>query len=118
MPSRRRCLGPGPFHLTEPGESRCAAHKLKAFANAKPRPDLQTATWRKLSKRRREMYPTCEVPGCYRRSTSVDHIIRPAHGGTDAWSNLRAICAFHHGRKTAHEVHEGRRVTDQASDVR
>ena len=108
-PSRRLCLGPGPSHLSELGEPRCAEHRLKAFANAPDRPGLHTSAWRKLSKRRRELYPLCEIAGCYRRSTSVDHIVRPADGGTDDWENLRALCHEHHSAKTVREAHEARR---------
>jgi hypothetical protein len=32
-PSRRPCLGPGAFHLSEPGESRCAEHRLTKWAS-------------------------------------------------------------------------------------
>ncbi len=33
----------------------------------------------------------------------IDHIIRPADGGTEQDSNLRALCTFHHNRKTGNE---------------
>jgi 5-methylcytosine-specific restriction endonuclease McrA len=40
---------------------------------------------------------------CGRRATDVDHITRPADGGTDDDSNLQALCSYHHGQKTGRE---------------
>ena len=104
MTSLRSCLEPGCRVLTR-GQSRCPEHTKAAWSRRPARPDLQTAAWRKLSKRRRAMYPICEIPGCQRPSVQTDHIVRPDDGGTNEWSNLRAICRLHHGQKTAHEGH-------------
>ena len=40
---------------------------------------------------------------CGRRASDVDHIIRPADGGTDDDSNLQALCTYHHAQKTGRE---------------
>jgi len=85
--------------------SRCPEHQGTAWARRPDRPDLHTAAWTALSKRRRKAYPMCEVPGCRRPSTSTDHIIRPADGGTNAWGNLRAICTEHHAQKSSRQGH-------------
>lgn len=44
---------------------------------------------------------------CLAQATEVDHIIERADGGTDDDTNLRAICEWHHARKTGR--HGGRR---------
>jgi 5-methylcytosine-specific restriction endonuclease McrA len=40
---------------------------------------------------------------CGRRASDVDHIISYKQGGTDDDSNLQALCAYHHGKKTGRE---------------
>lgn len=40
---------------------------------------------------------------CLRPATDVDHITRPADGGTDDDSNLRALCQWHHRWKSSRE---------------
>lgn len=40
---------------------------------------------------------------CGRHANQVDHIIRPADGGTDHPSNLQALCEWHHQRKSSSE---------------
>jgi len=94
------CLEPGCGRLTP--ERRCPDHKLKAWARRPSRPDLQTAAWRELSRRRREAFPVCEVPGCTRPSTSTDHIVPYVEGGPMTWENTQAVCGKHHAEKTAH----------------
>ena len=41
----------------------------------------------------------CVVPGCGKRATHVDHIVRQPHAATptaaDRLDNLRSLCAFH-----------------------
>ena len=45
---------------------------------------------------------------CTERATDVDHIIPASQGGTDELDNLRALCRWHHERKTAREANAAR----------
>lgn len=40
---------------------------------------------------------------CGAPANQVDHIIRPAEGGTDDPSNLQALCGWHHQQKSSRE---------------
>lgn len=40
---------------------------------------------------------------CNAPARDVDHIISYADGGTDDYSNLQALCAWHHGQKSGRE---------------
>ena len=40
---------------------------------------------------------------CLGRARDVDHIISHADGGTDDYSNLQALCPYHHGKKSGRE---------------
>jgi 5-methylcytosine-specific restriction endonuclease McrA len=40
---------------------------------------------------------------CGLRATDVDHIIPNSQGGSDADSNLQALCTWHHRRKSGRE---------------
>src|SRR5690554_3792717 len=50
---------------------------------------------------------TCYIGGC--KASEVDHVIPRSEGGTDNPSNLRAICNYHHRRKTAQEANRARK---------
>lgn len=53
----------------------------------------------------------CAVDGCRKLATQVDHII-PHRGDHEIFwreGNLQALCAFHHGQKTAREKMSRRR---------
>jgi hypothetical protein len=71
--------------------------------------------WDPVSKRRQELPPdwpaihnevmtdaggVCEMPGCSNPATDVDHKRR---GNDHRRSNLQALCATHHKRKTSAE---------------
>lgn len=45
---------------------------------------------------------------CNAYATDVDHILSNKEGGSDKWSNLQALCPYHHSRKTATEGQRGR----------
>ncbi|MFE2912831.1 HNH endonuclease [Kitasatospora indigofera] len=40
---------------------------------------------------------------CGRPATQVDHIVRPADGGSDEDTNLQALCRWHHQAKSSSE---------------
>jgi 5-methylcytosine-specific restriction protein A len=106
-PSRRPCLGPGGFHLSEPGESRCAEHRLTKWAS---RAGISMGPgW---SARRSRILERdghhCVVCGS-NVGLAVDHITPRFQGGTDEDSNLQTLCKRCHGTKTAHEGHQGMR---------
>jgi 5-methylcytosine-specific restriction endonuclease McrA len=52
---------------------------------------------------------------CLAQATEVDHIIPRSEGGSDDESNLRAICEWHHLRKTGSE---GGRASARARQAR
>jgi len=63
--------------------------------------------WRKLRERILQWQPTCvhcRRAGIIRLATEVDHITPLAMGGTDAESNLQALCHDCHAIKTAGEA--------------
>ncbi|MCC7046729.1 MAG: HNH endonuclease [Alphaproteobacteria bacterium] len=64
-------------------------------------PFYKTALWRavRVTVLRRDR--KCSVPGCYRGSVHVDHIVPRSRGGSDELHNLRGLCASCHARKTA-----------------
>ncbi|GAA3029224.1 hypothetical protein GCM10020229_45830 [Kitasatospora albolonga] len=45
---------------------------------------------------------------CLQLATHVDHIVPAFEGGSDDVSNLRALCEYHHRRKTAREANRAR----------
>jgi 5-methylcytosine-specific restriction endonuclease McrA len=105
MPSRRRCLGPGPFHLSEPGESRCAQHRLTKWASKAG--TSMGSGWATLRRRVLTEEPRCR--SCGGKATTVDHIVARAFGGGDDRTNLAPLCAACHRTKTQTEALEGRR---------
>ncbi|MEZ4714287.1 MAG: HNH endonuclease signature motif containing protein [Caldilineaceae bacterium] len=46
---------------------------------------------------------SCAAQGMTTEATEVDHIVRKADGGADAWENLQALCKSCHSKKTATE---------------
>jgi 5-methylcytosine-specific restriction protein A len=102
-PSRRPCLGPGGFHLSEPGESRCAAHAVKGWTNTKG----LGAGWALLRRDVLAQEPRCR--SCGARATTVDHIQPRAFGGSDSRANLQPLCDRCHRAKTQRESHDGMR---------
>lgn len=67
--------------------------------------------WEQLRKRilerDRHLCQPCERQGITRLATAVDHIKPKAQGGTDAESNLQAICDPCHDEKTSRESRGG-----------
>lgn len=59
--------------------------------------------WRKIRREVLELQPFCQVPGCVRLASDVDHAIPRALGGSDDPENLQALCHAHHSQKTARQ---------------
>ncbi|WP_241616848.1 HNH endonuclease [Rosenbergiella epipactidis] len=62
----------------------------------------------RVLKRDNYLCQSCMQEGKVVAATTVDHIIAKAHGGTDADSNLQALCWPCHRRKTATEGRRSR----------
>jgi len=60
--------------------------------------------WRKAREEYLSEHPQCNVVGCNRIATVVDHII-PIRQGGDIWNrnNWQGLCKKHHNSKTAKE---------------
>ena len=59
------------------------------------------AEWQKTRKEFLVMHPRCTE--CGQQATEVDHIVPIADGGTNEWTNLRAMCKRDHSQRTARE---------------
>lgn len=115
MPSRAKtvCCHPGCNVLTV--SRYCEAHDkqriARGYGNGKTTARGYGYVWQKLraSVMRRDAYlcQACKAQGRLTVATEVDHITPKAHGGTDAMSNLRAICTPCHRTKTAREAGPG-----------
>lgn len=64
-------------------------------------PFYRSKAWHQLRARVLRQSPTCTATGCGKPASHVDHIVPRRHGGPDAISNLRALCAGCHNRRTA-----------------
>jgi 5-methylcytosine-specific restriction protein A len=106
MPSRRPCLQKGvPFHLSEPGESRCAEHRLTKWASRAG--TSMGPGWAATRKRKLQRDPRCQQCGV--PAITVDHVLPRAFGGTDAPPNLKSLCARHAAEKNHRDAEEGKR---------
>jgi 5-methylcytosine-specific restriction protein A len=96
VPSRRPCLGPGPFHLSEPGESRCRRHAAP-FGKAKLSyigfpPAVRRAILERDGYR-------CVMCGSKER-LEADHIVPASRGGAHTVANGRTLCRRCHLEET------------------
>lgn len=109
------CSQPGCGVLVRDGSSRCAKHpKVNSFADKKRgnRHERGYGTaWTKLREfvlnRDQGLCQPCEAAGRVTLAHEVDHKIPKAEGGTDAESNLQAICRTCHLEKTTAEAKRG-----------
>lgn len=105
---RRPCASPNCPALVR-GRRFCDAHAKQYNARRGSAASRgYTPAWARLSRAYRRAHPLCEY--CLQNSRvvaseCVDHIVPKARGGTDEASNLRALCASCHSRKTAR--HDG-----------
>jgi 5-methylcytosine-specific restriction endonuclease McrA len=110
--ARRPCIV-DPRHLAEPGQSRCAEHRLRSnwITYNPPHRDLyRSCEWRMLSARVRAERPVCEVPGCTRPTAAADHIVPLSRGGPALDPrNVQALCWKHHQAKTLSESNRRRK---------
>jgi 5-methylcytosine-specific restriction protein A len=94
--SRGRSRGKCELHLKANEEERNSqpARRAAKLFYASP-------YWRTTRARFLAAHPICSKPDCSAPSTTVDHIIARARGGTEDWSNLEAYCKAHHSAKGA-----------------
>jgi hypothetical protein len=57
--------------------------------------------WRGISRDYLAIHPWCAEPDCIRLAQHTDHI--DGDTANVAWSNLRGLCAYHHGQRTARD---------------
>lgn len=64
-------------------------------------PFYRSKAWYMLRAKVLRDTPSCTATGCSNRASHVDHIVPRRLGGSDDLSNLRALCAGCHNRRTA-----------------
>lgn len=107
------CAAPGCPTLVPRGQSRCAVHKAVSWAGAgKP----YGREWDRIRRTVLQEEPLCRM--CPRSSTTVDHIVPKARGGTDDRSNLQGLCALHAQEKNGQDAAEGRRLAQRSRTER
>ena len=100
MPSRRPCLGPGPFHLSEPGQPRCAVHAKSKWPKSG---GIYDTAWRRLRNAYIAQHRFCEARNCLLAAAEVDHIVSVGEDPSRRLdpTNLQSLCLHHHRAKTA-----------------
>lgn len=103
MPTRPRpgCTRPGCPHRTP-----CPVHGLPPFRTERTVGLTRAergygSEWTRLRRLVLDEEPTCRL--CNNESTTVDHIVPLAKGGTHRRSNLRALCERCHRRVTGEQ---------------
>ncbi len=82
------------------GRSRCRAHTNRGIRRSVPRP--LPPDWKEIRLRILERDDLCvNASRCFNLSTTVDHIIDRADGGSDDDDNLQGMCTSCHNSKTA-----------------
>lgn len=89
----RRCRAKIPA-----GRSRCSAHQHRGVRRNRPR-DLPP-DWPKIRAAVLDRDPICKLCG-FLESTTADHKVDRADGGSDDMDNLQGVCTGCHSSKTA-----------------
>jgi hypothetical protein len=100
MSSPRRCIDSTCLEAAIPGLSRCRRHMgSTGWAKYVRDHPKRSATYRDSTYRRnraivlkRDPWCRLRLPGCTGRSTTADHVISVAKGGTNDLGNLRGSC--------------------------
>ena len=94
-------------------KGKCDKHQPEPWKSSKGKTSTERGygyKWRKTRDRimRRDSYlcQACLRRGIITEAKEVDHILNKARGGTDADSNLEAICVPCHRKKTLRERNE------------
>jgi hypothetical protein len=107
----RRCMTDKCPYPAVKGRSRC--YKCGSSWDKKPRSRdaAYRGDWPALRERVLKEQQTCQLrlPGCTVVSTEVDHIHNVGSGGGNDPSNLQAVCASCHRKKTHAESNAGKR---------
>lgn len=94
------CSSPGCGNLTK--REKCPICRKRAEARrGTPAARGYNAAWRRIRIAFLAAHPYCVTDGCNGIATEVDHIRPLSQGGTNDWSNLRAMCKRCHSRRTA-----------------
>lgn len=94
---KRECLDCRALFEVERGQSRCGV--CRTVVRQRRDSGRRSPAYRALSLAIKNNVIICAVDECEARATQVDHIILFAHGGTEAMSNLRPVCAYHNASK-------------------
>jgi 5-methylcytosine-specific restriction protein A len=94
------------------GSTRCDEHPARNPDTRRPSASARgyDARWRAERAAFLREFPDCDVSGCSRKATDVDHIdnLGPLGPRGYDWSNLRPLCHQHHSAKTAATTHAAR----------
>lgn len=92
-----------------PNAQPCPVHARRPWQHAQPSAAARGYGWHWTRIREQVLAeePRCRL--CGQRSTTVDHIVSRAQGGSDARGNLRGLCAACHQAKTGRESARARR---------
>jgi 5-methylcytosine-specific restriction protein A len=112
----RPCSVPGcPNLAVEKG--RCEEHAYPVWGGRERATAAQRGydwEWQKIRERVLREEPYCRW--CGKPSTTVDHIVPKARGGTDTRSNLQALCGRCRKIKDARDAAEGKRRKRKESE--
>ena len=108
--TKRPCRAPGCGATTTERHGYCEQHASLAIGWNQRRPGKSGRggrPWRRLRdqilQRDRHLCQNCKRKGVVTPAYEVDHIVNIESGGTNAASNLEAICRACHRAKTARE---------------